>query len=383
MNSIAKIPFLALISLMIWSCQSDIEPDDNPVIDDNVEVQTEKQTIVVDTVLTDLGNPWSMAFMPSGELLIAIRSGKLLLYQENSKSIEEIQGLPNIYVKGQGGLLDLELHPEYPSNGWIYFSYSSPGDNGGNTALMRAKLNGYQLVNKEKLYQGLPYTSSGVHFGSRIGFDSDGKLFLTIGDRGSPANAQNLNNSNGKILRFNDDGTIPPDNPFSGESNILPEIFSYGHRNPQGMAIHPTSGDIWTHEHGPQGGDEINSIKRKRNYGWPEITYGINYNGSIISEFTAKDGMEQPLHYWVPSIAPCGMKFITGDLYPSWKGDLFVGSLKFRYLNRIVLDGEKVILEEKLLEEMGRMRAIEQGPTGLIYVAMESPGMIVRLLPVE
>jgi glucose/arabinose dehydrogenase len=212
-------------------------------------------------------------------------------------------------------------------------------------------------------------------------FDSEGYLFLSTGDRGSRNNAQTLSNQSGKILRLKDDGSIPVDNPFVNDNNASPEIFTYGNRNPQGMAVHPVTGEVWTHEHGPMGGDEINIIRPGLNFGWPEVTYGKNYDGTTISDISSRDDVEHPLHYWIPSIAPCGMEFVTSDLYPAWTGNLLVGSLKFRYVARIELDGETVVSEEKIIENLGRIRSIAQGPDGLIYVSMESPGMIVRLIP--
>jgi len=210
-------------------------------------------------------------------------------------------------------------------------------------------------------------------------FDTMGYLYLSVGERGNRSNAQTLANQSGKIIRLNDDGSVPSDNPFINESGAKPEIFTYGNRNPQGMAVHPETGEIWTHEHGPMGGDEINIVKRAANYGWPEVTYGKNYDGTTITDVTTREDVAHPLHYWVPSIAPCGMDFVTSDLYPPWKGNLLVGSLKFRYVARLELDGEKVIKEEKLLENMGRVRSIATGPDGMIYVAVESPGMVLRI----
>jgi glucose/arabinose dehydrogenase len=293
----------------------------------------------------------------------------------------KISGVPEVYANGQGGLFEIELHPRYEENGWLYISYAAPGNGGGNTAIMRARLEGFDLVEKEVIFQAEPFLSGGNHFGGRMQFDREGYLYFSVGERGRQENAQTLQNHSGKILRIEDDGATPSDNPFLGDNGAKPEIFTYGNRNPQGMVIHPATGEIWTHEHGPMGGDEINIIKPGTNYGWPEATYGKNYNGTTITEFTSKPGMADPLHYWVPSIAPCGMSFVNSDKYPEWNGNLLVGSLKFRYVARLELDGEKVVHEEKILENLGRIRAITQGPDGLIYVSTEGPGMVVRISP--
>jgi glucose/arabinose dehydrogenase len=295
--------------------------------------------------------------------------------------------LPDILAIGQGGLLDLQLHPNYAENNWVYFAYAKPSDsnpNAGNTAIMRTKLSGNALTNKELLFEGLPATSGSVHFGSRMVFDNLGYLWFGIGDRGNrDLYPQSLDNHAGKILRIHDDGRIPDDNPFVDSLGALPEIYSYGHRNPQGIDLHPQTGRIWMTEHGPRGGDEINLIGKGLNYGWPVISYGINYNGTKFTELTEKEGMEQPQLYWDPSIAPCGTVFITGDRYPAWKHNLLIGSLKFRYLERVELDGNTPVAQEKLLEGIGRVRHVAMGPDGYIYVAVEKPGFIVKLIPVE
>jgi glucose/arabinose dehydrogenase len=285
-------------------------------------------------------------------------------------------------------LHDIELHPDYENNGIVYIAYASPGDSTGegNTALMRAKLDldSYSLTDQKEIFQALPYSSRGVHFGGRIVFDKSGHLYLSVGDRGNrDRNPQNLDNHSGKIHRLNLDGTIPEDNPFYTISGAMKSIFSYGHRNPQGLAFHPETNELWEHEHAPKGGDEVNICRKSKNYGWPVITYGINYDGTIITEDTAREGMEQPITYWDPSIAPCGMSFVTSTKYPAWKNNLLVGSLRFRYVARLELDGEKVIHEEKLLEDVGRVRAIEEGPDGYLYVATEDPGLLLRLFPAE
>ncbi|HNU59390.1 MAG TPA: PQQ-dependent sugar dehydrogenase, partial [Aquaticitalea sp.] len=252
--------------------------------------------------------------------------------------------------------------------------------NGGHTALMRAKLNGNQLIEKQLLYKATPNTTKGQHFGSRIVFDNNGYLFFSIGERGQEfVNPQDITRDGGKIYRLHDDGSIPEDNPFYNQPNAKKAIYTYGNRNPQGMALHPSTGEVWSNEHGPRGGDEINIVKKGANYGWPTITYGINYSGTKITDETARPGMEQPLHYWDPSIAPSGMAFITSDKYPGWQGDLLIGSLKFEYLDKCILKDGKVVQEERLLDGLGRVRTVHQGPDGYIYVGIENLG-IVKLL---
>jgi len=334
-----------------------------------------------EVVVSDLTIPWGFEFLPDQSMLISEKQGDLIHFKNGIKT--KVNGLPEIKIIGQGGLLDIKLHPNYTTNGWIYFSYAS-GDGtgaGANTAIMRCKLENNSLVQKQLLYKASPNSERGAHYGSRIEFDDDGYLYFSIGDRGSrDVNPQDITKDCGKIYRLHDDGRIPEDNPFVSNPNAKKAIYSYGHRNPQGMAKHPETGEIWTHEHGPKGGDEINIIKSGKNYGWPIISYGINYDGTSFTENTTMPGMEQPLHYWDPSIAPSGMVFITSDIYPSWKGNLLVGSLKFQYLNRCVLSNKKVIEEEKLIEGLGRVRTVKQGPDGYIYVAVENVG-IVKIIP--
>ena len=335
-----------------------------------------------EVVVNDLEIPWGMVFLPDGSMLISEQEGKLIHFKEGQKI--EIKNVPEVFYENQGGLLDLELHPDYEKNGWIYMSYSAEDDSNENTSttvVMRAKLKDEELVEKEILYTASPGSEWTRHYGSRLEFDNSGYLFFSVGDRGRDESfPQDIEKDGGKIYRIHDDGSIPDDNPFIDSVNAKKATYSFGHRNPQGMAVHPVTGEVWTHEHGPKGGDEINIIEPGKNYGWPKITYGTQYNGSIISEYTELPGMDQPIHYWVPSIAPCGMTFVTSDKYPEWKNNLLVGSLKFQYLNRIVLDGEKVVKEEKLLENMGRIRNVRQGPDGYIYVSIEQFG-IVRIVP--
>lgn len=352
----------------------------------NEIIKSERIDLYVDTVVTGLDIPWGLEFLPNGDILISERSGILYRLTKN-KVLVKIEGLPEIFAYGQGGLLDLELHPEYKENGWLYISYSYPAENvevdGGSTAILRAKLEGNKLEVIEELYKAKPVARKGPHWGCRIEFDKEGYMYFSVGDRGHRPNAQKLDNHNGKIHRLFDDGKIPPDNPFVEIDGAVPSIYSYGHRNPQGVAMHPITGEIWVHEHGPKGGDEINLIQKGKNYGWPAITYGINYNGTIITEETQNENMEQPIFYYVPSIAPCGMTFVKGDKYPEWNNNILIGSLRFKYLERCVVVDHRVIHQERLLEGIGRVRNVEMSPDGYIYVAVETPGKILKLLPVR
>lgn len=332
-------------------------------------------------VVSELKNPWGMAFLPDGSMLITEKSGELLHSKQGQKTM--ISGLPAIKSSGQGGLMDVHLHPDYKTNGWLYITYSSPeGEgNGTNTALMRAKLMGSQLVEQKVLYKASPNSTKSHHNGSRIAFDNEGYLYFSIGDRGDrDVNPQDITRDGGKIYRIHDDGRIPSDNPFVSSSGAKKAIFSYGHRNPQGLVINPFNGQIWEHEHGPRGGDEINIIGKGKNYGWPVITYGINYIGTKITDETSKPGMEQPLYQWTPSIAPSGMAFVNSEIYPNWQGNLLAGSLAFQYLERLEIKNNKVVYREKLLDGMGRVRNVKQGPDGYIYVGIEGKG-IYKLVP--
>lgn len=362
----AKRYFLIIGLLSFFACAQ----DKNPV---NKEHS-------YDIIVPDLTNPWAFTFLPDGSMLINEKEGRLIHFKNGNKT--EISNLPEVYNRGQGGLLDIELHPDFKENEWIYFTYASPegSEKGGHTALMRAKLKDNALIEKEVLYKATPNTTRGQHFGSRIVFDDQGYLYFTIGERGNrDENPQDITRDGGKVYRLHDDGSIPKDNPFVSNPKAKSAIYSYGHRNPQGMTIHPETREIWTHEHGPKGGDEINIIHAGKNYGWPVITYGVNYIGTKITDETAREGMEQPLHYWVPSIAPSGMAFISSDKYKGWKGNLLVGSLKFQYLDNCYIKNGKVIKEERLLDGLGRVRSIEQGPDGYMYVGIENLG-IVKLI---
>ena len=346
------------------------------------EIKTpETLDFTAELVIDDIENAWGMVFLPKGGILYSEKSGKLKFY--NSGRVSEIENPPEVYNRGQGGLMDIELHPDYENNGWIYLSYASTEGNGkgGNTAIMRAKLSKNKLTHIEELYKASPNSTRGQHFGSRIEFDGDCYLFFSIGERGNrDVNPQDITRDGGKIYRLHDDGRIPDDNPFVGQAEAKKAIWSYGHRNPQGLALHPETGQLWEHEHGPRGGDEINIIQKGKNYGWPIITYGINYSGTPITDETSRPGMEQPLYQWTPSIAPSGMAFVTSDKYPKWKGSLLVGSLAFQYLERLEMQDNQVVYREKLMDGMGRVRNVRQAPDGFIYVSVEGKG-IYRLVP--
>ena len=362
--------------------------------------EVQAQTVRPEIVATGLQNPWSFAFLPDGRFLVTERPGRIRIVEADGKLGAPLGGLPKIAAGGQGGLLDVLLDADFSHNRQLYFCFSEPAATGSanSTALARATLRAddTRLDNLKVIFSQRPKVASSAHFGCRIvesratgvGSQADGKLFLTLGERFSRMDdAQKLDNHHGKIIRINKDGSVPPDNPFADASGALPEIWSYGHRNPQGAVLTP-DGVLWVHEHGPQGGDEINLPKAGANYGWPVITYGENYGGGKIGEGrTAKTGMEQPLHYWVPSIAPSGMVFLTSERYgKGWQGNLFVGSLKFSYLDRIELSrpyGGQVVRESRLLMETGeRIRDVRQGPDGLLYVLTDSSnGQLIRLLP--
>ena len=318
-----------------------------------------------------------MDFISENEILVTEKKG--IIYRVSNGKKTEVSGLPEIYQRGQGGLMDVALHPDFKSNKIIYFTTGVhlEGEKGGNTALYCGELNGNSISNLKLLYKGQPNTKKGQHWGSRIVFDDKGHLFFGIGDRGNrDVNPQDLNRDGGKIYRLNLDGSIPEDNPFVNQEGALKAVYSYGHRNPQGMTVHPKTGEIWENEHGPKGGDEINIVQKGKNYGWPVITFGINYSGTSITDKTSMPGMEQPFYYWVPSIAPSGMAFSTSNVYKKWKGNLFVGSLKFKYLERLVIKRGKVVKREKILDQIGRVRNVKEGPDGFLYLGVEGKGIL-------
>lgn len=381
---------ISLIACVDKEKSNSFESDDNriteaipnqqtPITIQNTEDPATPYTY--EAVVEGIQIPWGFTFLPDESILITEKSGKLIHFKDGEKV--SILNVPEVYDQGQGGLLDIVLDPDYQNNGWIYFSLAtSQGDgNGGNTSIIRAQLEGNQLINIQQLYKAGPNTTSGIHFGSRIAFDNDGLLYFTVGDRGNrEVNPQNIDIDNGKVYRIHPDGSIPSDNPFFGDQDAKKAIFSYGHRNPQGIIFHPITKEIWAHEHGPKGGDEINVIKAGANYGWPILTFGDNYDGTTITEETSRPDMESPIYYWQPSIAPSGFTFVTSDKYPKLKGNLLVGSLKFQYLEHLILDNYKVTKREKLLAGIGRLRDVRQGPDGFLYAAVEGKG-IIRILP--
>ena len=345
-------------------------------------IVSEALNFSIDTLATGLTNPWGMAFLPDDRILIVERPGRMLIFEDGRLLPDPVEGLPAVWANGQGGFLDVVLHPDYDSNGWIYIAYSARGEGeGGNTAISRGRLKGNRFTDVELLFHGLPHTGAAHHFGSRIVFDNERYMFSTIGDRGQQNNAQTLANHNGKVLRFHDDGSIPADNPFAGQEGAMPEIWSYGHRNIQGMQRHPLTGAVWTHEHGPRGGDEINLVEKGKNFGWPLATFGINYNGTIVSPDTTLPGMVDPVLHWTPSIAPCGLAFVDSDKYPAWQLNMLVGALVEQHIQRVVFEGNKVVHTERLLQGFARFRDIRQGPDGYIYVLTEVPGLFFRIIP--
>lgn len=365
---IIKVYLLSVLFISV-ACAQETRENDVPI--------TSNPDYTYEVIVPELTNPWGMAFLPDGSLLITEKSGELIHAKNGIKTM--ISGVPDVVTRNQGGLLDVRLHPNFKENNTIYMTYSSPEGNedGAHTALMMAVLNGQELTNQRVLYKGSPNTRKGHHFGSRIVFDDKGHLYFSIGDRGArDENPQDITRDGGKIYRLNLDGSIPKDNPFVGESGAREAIFSYGHRNPQGMAVHPKTGEVWLHEHGPRGGDEINISRAGKNFGWPVISYGINYSGTSFTDITAKDGMEQPVYYWVPSIAPSGMAFVDGSTDKHLEGNILAGSLKFQYLELLILKKDKVIKKEKLLEEVGRVRNVVMGPDGYVYVGVEGKGIL-------
>ena len=345
-------------------------------------VKTEKVSFKVETYADGFEIPWGMAFLPDNRMMVTDRIGDLWIIEKDGKDKVKVIGeIPNVRSKGQGGMLDVAVHPDYNRNSYIYLSYSDYSENKSHTSLIRAKLVNNSLVNSQIIFRPEEkfFTKRSLHFGSRIIFDDKGFIFFCIGDRGDRDLAQNLDMPNGKMYRIRDDGTIPIDNPFYYTKGAIKSIWSYGHRNPQGLAIHPSTRQLWEAEHGPRGGDEVNIILRGHNYGWPVITYGKNYSGTIISKLTHHEGMDQPVFHWTPSIAVCGIAFYEGSQFPEWKNNLLATSLKYERLHRVELDGMNMVKDEIIFEAESRVRDVEVGPDGIIYVALEDPGRIVKL----
>ena len=345
-------------------------------------VKTEKVSFQVETYADGFEIPWGMAFLPDNRMMVTDRIGDLWIIEKDGKDKVKVIGeIPNVRSKGQGGMLDVAVHPDFNRNSYIYLSYSDYSENKSHTSLIRAKLVNNSLVNSQIIFRPEEkfFTKRSLHFGSRIIFDDKGFIFFCIGDRGDRDLAQNLDMPNGKMYRIRDDGTIPIDNPFYYTKGAIKSIWSYGHRNPQGLALHPSTRQLWEAEHGPRGGDEVNIILRGHNYGWPVITYGKNYSGTIISKLTHHEGMDQPVFHWTPSIAVCGIAFYEGSQFPEWKNNLLATSLKYERLHRVELDGMNMVKDEIIYEAESRVRDVEVGPDGIIYVALEDPGRIVKL----
>ncbi|MFP4352574.1 MAG: PQQ-dependent sugar dehydrogenase [Puniceicoccaceae bacterium] len=340
----------------------------------------------LETVVDELDLPWSLAFLPGGDWLVSERAGTLLRIDPETGARQTIEGIPEVFAKGQGGLLDVAVHPGHAENGWVYLSYSdpSPGGRRGFTAIARGRLDGDRWVDEEVVFQ-VPdefYGRSGVHFGCRMVFDGD-HLFFTIGDRGRQEQARDLSRPNGKTHRIFHDGRIPPDNPFADEPDAFPSIWTIGNRNAQGLALDPSSGHLWETEHGPRGGDELNLLRGGADYGWPFVTFGMNYNGTPITDRTSAPGIVDPVVHWTPSPAVCGLDFYDADAFPRWRGALLSGALAGQELRLLRLDGESVAGQEILVKGMGRIRDVEVGPGGLVYIVFNGPGRIVRMSPAD
>ena len=348
-------------------------------------VSSEEHAFRIVRIVERLDHPWGLAFLPDGRMLVTERPGRLRIVGADGRlAAAAVTGVPAVVAAGQGGLLDVAVHPRFAENGLVYLSYSGRGEGGAGTEVARGRLTGERLENVEVIFRMQPKSGGGRHFGSRLVFDREGYLFVTLGDRGEQNRAQKPDDHAGSVIRLHDDGRVPKDNPFAGKAGWKAEKYTLGNRNMQGAALHPQTGALWTHEHGPQGGDEVNIIRPGMNYGWPVITYGAEYGiGTKIGEGTSKAGMAQPVHYWVPSIAPSGMAFYSGDRFPRWRGDLFVGALRGEILVRLKLEGDRVVKEERLLQGMlGRIRDVRAGPDGFLYLLTDSPsGVLARLEP--
>ena len=337
-----------------------------------------------ETVAKGLEHPWALAFLPDGRILVTERPGRLRIVGRDGRLSQPLTGVPKVHAVGQGGLLDVALDPKFAANRLVYLSYAEPGEGGAGTAVARGKLGGAGLEDVKVIYRQQPKVEGGGHYGSRLVFGRDGTLFITQGDRMNHRDrAQNLSEGFGKIVRINPDGSIPKDNPFVGRSSARNEIWSYGHRNVQAAALHPETGQLWTVEHGARGGDELNHPEAGKNYGWPIITYGVDYSGAKIGQGAVKAGLEQPVYYWDPVIAPSGMTFYTADAIPGWKGSVLVGSMQPGRLVRLTLADGKVTGEERYLGDLGeRIRDVQQGPDGFVYVVTdEDDGRVLRVRP--
>jgi glucose/arabinose dehydrogenase len=348
-------------------------------------INTYDYEINVEIYADDLDEPWSIAFSSPGNAFVTEKEGRLRVIENGKLLDKEVEGIPEVNSRGQGGLLDVALDPEYDRNGWVYLSFSHEVNGDAMTKLVRGKISDYKWTAEQVLFEA-PYNlyiGTRHHYGSRTVFDRDGYLYFSIGDRGRREMAQNLFKPNGKIHRINRDGSIPDDNPFIGIENSIKSIYCYGNRNPQGLAIHPVTGELWETEHGQKGGDEVNIIRPGHNYGWDVITYGRNYDGTVSSEYKKMEGMEIPILYWTPSIAVCGIDFYSGDLFKEWNNDLLVGALKYEEVRLLDIEDNRVIHQEIILKNQGRVRDVNCGPDGAVYVVLNEPGRILRLTPVK
>jgi len=387
---------VAVLSFTLCACalgdNSDGASTDPPSVDETVvldRVESEEETFRVVRTVKNLEHPWGVDWLPDGRRLITERPGKLLLV--DGGEVTQLSGMPDIWVGGQGGLLDIAVPPNYDETGWIYVTYSAPGDGGKGTVLSRAKLDGASLTNVEELYRQFPFVDASIHFGSRISFWNDGTVIVTLGERGQrradgDLGAQDSTNTIGTTVRLNRDGSVPSDNPYVGSDDVPDEVYSYGHRNQQGMDIHPETGAIWQHEHGPHGGDELNLVKPGKNYGWPAVSYGDEYTPPHLEiGGTEGPGLTQPVEYWDPSPAFSGMSFYTGDKFSNWTNHLFMGALAHQKVLRVTLENDTVTHQEELLKgELGRIRDVATGPDGHLYLLTDaSDGGLYRLDPVE
>lgn len=350
-------------------------------------VETAAAKFRVETVADGMTNPWAIAKLPDGRFLITERPGRLRIVENGRLLPDPVEGVPEVWAKGQGGLLDVVIHPDYAKNGWIYLSFSKPLPKGALTSVIRARLKDNKLVDQETIFDppADEATGAGVHFGCKLTFDKEGHLFFSIGDRGDVTNptnnAQRVDNVKGKIHRVMDDGSIPTDNPYANTPGARPTIWSNGNRNPQGLTYDLPSGILWETEHGPKGGDELNIIRKGLNYGWPTITYGINYSGTPITDHTSQDGMVQPITYWTPSLGASGLTVYHGDKFPQWEGNIFAGALALTKIVRVKLDGQQVVEQEDILKGTGRIRDLRVFDDGYLYVVYDNPGKVIRLVP--
>lgn len=350
-------------------------------------VETAAAKFRVETVADGMTNPWAIAKLPDGRFLITERPGRLRIVENGKLLPDPVEGIPEVWAKGQGGLLDVAIHPDYAKNGWIYLSFSKPLPKGALTSVIRGRLKDNKLVDQETIFDppADEATGAGVHFGCKLTFDKEGHLFFSIGDRGDVTNptnnAQRVDNVKGKIHRVMDDGSIPADNPYANTPGARPTIWCHGNRNPQGLIYDLPSGILWETEHGPRGGDELNIIRKGRNYGWPTITYGINYSGTPITDHASQEGMEQPITYWTPSLGASGLTVYHGDKFPQWEGNIFAGALALTKIVRVKLDGQKVAEQEDILKGTGRIRDLRVFDDGYLYVVYDNPGKVVRLVP--